>query len=117
MDANCEQTDYFRLEGRAFINIPQDQPLTFRYQEASVRLDGVVLDVFNNPEPDMVVVAVRDDGAEAFVRTDAEGQFSLPLDEGLWEVYTVTFNPRREGERVNVEITDQTPEAIQLSAP
>jgi hypothetical protein len=64
------------------------------------------------------VVAERDDGAEAFIRTDEEGNFTLAVGEGIWEVYTVTFDPvREESDRISVEMTNETPEPIELSVP
>jgi hypothetical protein len=117
VDGLCNLSEYFKLRGRAFITIPQQEDLVFVYQKADFFQEGTVVNNLEEPVKDIIVLAVRDDSAEASVRTDINGIFKLPLSEGIWEIYTVTLNPRREGEPVTVEITDQEPGPIQLLAP
>jgi hypothetical protein len=117
MDDDCQLSGYFKLEGRAFVNIPQEEAIIFLYEVSTVNIVGTVLDN-GTPVEGITVVAERDDGAEAFIRTDEEGNFSLPVGEGIWEVYTVIFDPvREEGERTSVEVTNETPPSIELPVP
>ena len=117
MDEDCQMSGYFKLEGRAFVNIPQEEAIIFLYEVSTVNIVGTVMDK-GEPVEGITVVGERDDGAEAFIRTDADGNFSLPVGEGIWEVYTVTFDPvRKESERISVEVTNENPEPVELTVP
>lgn len=117
VDALCNLTEYFKVEGRAFVPIPQEEEIMFVYQKADIFLDGTVEDEEGEGVAAIIVVGLRDDGAESSVRTNNEGKFSLPVAEGVWDVYTITLDPREEGEAFNIEITDSTPTIITLSPP
>lgn len=117
VDETCFLLDYFELQGRVFIDIPQIVALEILYEKATTFISGTVVDIFGNPEFGVLVVAERDDGAESVSRTDANGQFSSPVGEGIWEIYALIFDPRREGDRVVVNVTNQAPEAIELTSP
>ncbi len=117
MDEECQISAYFELEGRAFVNIPQEELLRFQYEAASATLTGTVVDDNNRLLANILVVAERDDGAESFGSTNAAGEFSIAIGEGVWEVYTVTFDPREEGTRLTAEITNQLPPILELTAP
>ena len=117
LDENCQLTDYFKFESRSFIEIPQTEEIQFFYEAATGVLSGSVVDSLGDPVPDFVVTAERDDGAESSNRTDSEGNFSIPIGEGIWEVYALVVFPRNEGERLTVNITDSPPPAIELISP
>lgn len=117
VDALCNLTEYFKVQGRTFVPIPQEEDIRFVYQKAEIFLDGTVEDDKGEGVAAIIVVGVRDDGAETSARTNNEGEFSLPVAEGVWEVYSVTLDPREEGEVFNIEITDSTPPILTLSPP
>lgn len=117
MDALCNMSEYFQLDGREFVLLPQTEEVLFLYEKASTTLTGTVLNNKNQPVQNMVVVGIRDDGAESSTRTNADGEFSLPVSEGVWQVFTVILNPRREGESVSVDITNEEPQSISLTTP
>jgi hypothetical protein len=117
MDENCQLSEYYELEGRTWINIPQEEPVNFLYEKATTSLTGTVSDRFGRPVADILVVAVRDDNAETVGQTNVSGEFSIPIGEGIWEVYTVIFNPREESEHLTIEVTDEAPEPVELPIP
>jgi len=117
VDGLCNLSEYFKLDWRAFITIPQREDLLFVFQKAEFYQDGTVVDKDEEPMADIIVSATRDDGAEASVRTNSKGIFSLPLAQGVWEITAMTLEPRRDGEPVTVEITDKEPGPIQLLGP
>jgi SH3-like domain-containing protein len=117
MDDDCNLSGYFELEGRAFLNLPQEADLVFQFAAVSRTLSGTVVDLRGTPVPDMLVVGERDDGAEALAYTDADGLFTLGAASGAWELYTVTFDPRTEGERLTVEVGAGDVTGLELREP
>lgn len=117
VDNLCNLSEYFKVEGRAFVALPQEDEVQFVYQKAEIFLEGTVEDEDGEGVAAIIVVGLRDDGAESSVRTDNDGSFSLPVAEGVWDVYSVTLDPREEGEAFNVEITDSTPPILTLAPP
>ncbi|MBI3158359.1 MAG: SH3 domain-containing protein [Chloroflexi bacterium] len=117
MDVDCEMRGYFQLAWRSFVLIPQRAPLLLQYEVATTEISGTVVDGNGKPVVGIQVQAVRDDGALSYGVTGAEGAFNIPAGPGLWEVYSVTFNPRLESDVVTVEITDATPEPVEVPAP
>ena len=81
-------------------------------------LTGEVVKANGDPGDRILIVAERDDGASTIGRSDALGEFSIPIAAGTWEVYTVTYDPDyTEGDHLTVEISDSAPEAVTLEAP
>lgn len=117
LDDNCQLTDYYKLDSRIFISIPQTEDIQFYYEAAAGNLKGNVINSFGNPVPNIVVAAERDDGAESSGRTDIDGNFEIPIGEGIWEVYALIVFPRNEGNRVSINVTDQIPVQIELISP
>lgn len=117
MDAACQLRGYYELSGRAFLLIPQREAVAFQYEAASTEISGTVTDARGNPVVGIQVVAVRDDGAESVGLTGAEGAFSIPAGPGIWQVFSVRYNPRAESDAVTVEVTDETPDAVEVPAP
>ncbi len=117
MDEGCQLRGFFERTGRVFLLIPQREPVVFVYESASVEISGTVVGANGNPVVGIQVVAVRDDGAESVGLTGAEGVFSIPAGPGVWEVFSVRYNPRTESDTVTVEITDQTPDPVEVPAP
>jgi hypothetical protein len=119
MDEGCNIEGVFRLQGRTFVNIPQSEAILFEYEVATKVIEGTVVDENGDPVPDISVIGERSDGAQSFVIADAEGNFSLPVGEGDWELYAVVFDPNRaEGERVAITIIGETdPPPQELLAP
>ena len=117
MANGCERGNYFLLTGRTFVNIPQEGPILFQYVIGTKQITGVVKNDKGDPIAGVRVIAIRDDLAESYTTTGINGVFSLPAAEGIWEVYTVVYNPRAEGEHVTVTVTDQNPEGITLEMP
>ncbi|MBN2046096.1 MAG: SH3 domain-containing protein [Anaerolineales bacterium] len=117
-DANCQFSGYIQVVDRAFIAVPQEEEILFTYEKTNLLLSGTIEDRDGDPVDQMLLVAVRDDGATSLGRSDALGEFSIPISGGTWEVYAVSYDPDYlEGEKVSVEVVDTNPEAITLKAP
>jgi hypothetical protein len=97
--------------------LPQLSPLVFRYEAVDQVLQGKVTGANGQPVMWMRVFAVRDDGAYVFCSTDGAGGFSLPISNGSWTVYTVEYNPRREGEHIQLDIQNNAPTNLELHTP
>ncbi|TAK11828.1 MAG: DUF1416 domain-containing protein [Anaerolineae bacterium] len=117
VDINCELSGYFVLEWRTLPVIPQTGPIVLRYEVSTTVITGSVVDRTGNPVAGIEVVAQRDDGAETAGTTGADGTFRIPAGPGIWEVFALVFDPRREGARVTVEIADTAPEPVTVIAP
>lgn len=118
-DANCNVSNYFALKEEMEVVLPQLDPLEFVYQQATSTITGVVKDWQGQPAADVRVYAVRtSDGARAWGSSQANGVFSLPAGDGVWEVYAALLAPYVEGRRITVTlIAGQTPEQIELRRP
>ena len=117
-DLNCQLSGYIQVIDRTFITLPQEEDILFTYEKTNLTISGVVVDSKDEPVSQMNVRAVRDDGAVSFGRTDAVGEFSMPIAEGTWEIFAVIFDPEYlEGEHVNVEVTQSNPENVTLNQP
>jgi hypothetical protein len=118
MDEDCQISGYILLNERVFISIPQDrQEITFVYETASYTLIGEVVDNANQPVEQMAVHAVRDDGAFSFAFSDENGEFAIPISEGIWELFTLEFDPRTEGDKVTLTVGEEIPDPITLKSP
>lgn len=119
-NANCQLSGYIQVEDRAFVTVPveQGEELVFTYEKTDQVLTGSVVEANGDPVDRILIVAERDDGATSLGRSDALGEFSIPIASGTWEVYAVIYDPDyTEGERVTVEISDSAPEEIVVEAP
>jgi hypothetical protein len=117
-DANCQLSGFIELEDRIFITTPQEEEILFRYEATDQVLTGTVVDANDDPVEQVLVVAERDDGATSLGRSDALGEFSIPIAAGTWDVYTVIYDPDYiEGERFPIEVTDSDPDSIVISYP
>lgn len=115
---DCKFSGYVQVIDRAFITVPQEEEILFIYEQTGLIISGSVVDAKNEPIPQMNIRAERDDGAVSFGRTDALGEFSMPISAGIWEIFAVDFDPDYvEGDRVSVEVTDSNPDEITLNAP
>lgn len=117
VDINCDLNGYYVLVWRTLPVIPQTGPILLQYERSTTEITGTVLDATGNPVVGMEVRAQRDDGAETGGTTGNDGSFSIPAGPGIWEVFAIRFDPRREGARVTVEITDVAPDAVSVRAP
>lgn len=118
VDGNCNVVEYFLYNGSAYVQLPAASPLVFVYEEASGHISGTVQDASGKAMSSVRVFATRSDGAIASAVSSNTGSFVLPASPGVWEVYTVQFNPTLEGERVRVEVpADGQPEAVVILPP
>jgi len=117
-DLNCQLSGYIQVIDRAFTTLPQEEDILFIYEKTNLTISGTVVNAKDEPVSQMNVRAVRDDGAVSFGRTDALGEFSMPIAEGTWEIFAVIFDPKYlEGEHVSVEVTQSNPDDVTLSQP
>lgn len=118
VNTNCQFSGYVEVEDRAFINSPQEEAILFLYEPVDLVLQGTVLDAGGDPVDRIQLIAERDDGAVSYAVTDALGDFSMPISPGIWEVFSVTYDPDYlEGERLQLEIADTVPEQVTVEAP
>jgi len=119
-DANCQLSGYIQVEDRAFVTVPEEEreELVFTYEKTDLVLTGSVEEAGGDPAAQILIVAERDDGATSLGRSDALGEFSIPISAGTWEVYAVIYDPDyTEGDRVTVEVSDTAPDEIIVEAP
>jgi serine/threonine-protein kinase len=110
--ADCSLNGYFESSDYASVAVPQSQPVFFVYEKANNVLRG------NVPRGNTRVIAERSDGATSWGTSSDSGNFELPISDGSWEVYSLKFDPRTEGQRIRVEVTGGNPPApISLTAP
>lgn len=118
VNLNCQLSGYVQVIDRTFITLPQEEEILFIYEKTDLTISGVVLDARDEPVNQINVRAVRDDGAVSFGRTDALGEFTMPISEGTWEIFAVRFDPKFvEGDAVSVEVTQTNPDEVTLKAP
>ena len=119
-DANCQLSGFIQVEDRAFVTVPveQGEELVFTYEKTDQVLTGSVVEANGDPADRILIVAERDDGATSLGRSDALGEFSIPIAAGTWEVYAVIYDPDyTEGDRVALEVSDSAPEEVVVEAP
>jgi hypothetical protein len=117
MDENCNLKDHFLYNFRTIFELPPLSPLVFFYQVADSHITGIVSDANGGPVS-LRVFAERPDGAYAYVQSDENGAFSIPVGTGTWSVYAIQLTPNLEGEPVSVQVDSQSePEPISLLAP
>ncbi len=115
---NCEFSGYVQVIDRAFTTLPQEEEILFTYEQAEMLATGTVVDADEEGVELINIIAERDDGATSYGRSDALGEFSMPITPGIWEIFTVSFDPEyTEGERVSLEISDSEPEPVTLPIP
>jgi hypothetical protein len=117
MAGGCTIGNFFELIGRAFVTIPQQELAVFEYSPGETQIAGVVKNKAGDSVAGVLVVGERDDGAEALATSGIDGFFSLPGAPGNWNIYAVVFEPRREGESVLLNVTDEIPEEITVLTP
>ena len=118
VNLDCEFSGYVQVIDRAFTTVPQEEEILFIYEQTNLTVSGNVVDAKNEPVAQMNIRAVRDDSAFSFGRTDALGEFSMPISAGIWEIFAVNYDPKYvEGDRITIEVTDSNPEDISLRAP
>ncbi|TES90445.1 MAG: hypothetical protein E3J88_04125 [Anaerolineales bacterium] len=117
VDESCQLNGYIQLEDRTNISIPQQTEIVFLYEPVSLTLPGRVIDSNGIPIPGVFLAAVRDDGAKSFGFTDQNGEFRIPIGEGMWGVYSFSFDPAGESQRVYLTVANTSPEPIEISSP
>ena len=118
MDEDCRLRSFFERQVIQFIQLPITEPVIFVYERATTLIRGTVIDDLEQSVAGIRVFAVRADGARSWSSTDEFGEFELPASNGHWDVYAVQFDPRVEGERVQIDIVSgSTPGALFIQAP
>ncbi len=93
---SCLVTDYFPVHWRETISLPQEEQVTFTYEEGVAFVEGKVVYQDGNGASEILVKATRQsDGVESEQVTPVGGAFRLPLGPGIWEVIAVRF--RQDG--------------------
>lgn len=118
VDEECRLSGYFIVDDEVPVALPQTVPIEFVYEIATTTISGTVLNAQGRAVVGMSVHASRADGAFSWGISGGEGEFQIAASEGTWQVFTVTFNPRTEGARIEVTVqAGQDPQPIELSAP
>lgn len=117
-NADCQFSGYVQVIDRAFTTLPQEEAILFTYEKTDMVVEGTVVDATEEGVELFNIIAERDDGATSFGRSDAVGEFVMPITPGVWEIFTIIFDPAyTEGERVSLEISDSAPEPVSLEIP
>jgi hypothetical protein len=117
VDIGCQLDNYIQLEDRTFITVPQKADIIFTFKPVSLTLKGKVFNSDGSLVSGIDVAGIRDDGAKTFATTNGAGEFSIPIDEGIWDIFTYTFDPAGEGARRTITVTNTSPPNIELYAP
>lgn len=117
VDAGCNLSGYIQGADRTSITIPQQAEIVFLYEPTTLTLTGKVFDSNGTPMPGVEVSGIRDDRAKTFGITDSAGQFRMPIDSGFWGVYSFSYDPAGESQRVYVTVANTNPSNIELPAP
>jgi hypothetical protein len=105
VNEDCDLNGYFPVQDFFLVPLPQKEAVIFVFEIATMAIEGIVEDN-GSPVRGVRVYAERADGARSYTDSGDDGVFSLPASDGEWEVYTVTFNPYRVGEGVDLTISD-----------
>lgn len=93
-DAECLVREYYVLNFRTWVTLPQQQPVAFIYEQGLTTLTGKVVYQDGFGASQVLVKATRlEDGVESEWVTGVGGEFSLPLGQGTWEIYGIRFLP------------------------
>jgi hypothetical protein len=117
VDLECQLNDYIQLEDRTFVTIPQQADIIFTYKPVTLTLKGKVFNSDGTLVAGINVAGIRDDGAKTFATTNEAGEFSMPIDEGIWDIFSYTFDPAGEGARTTITVANTSPPTIELFSP
>ncbi|MEK6222046.1 MAG: hypothetical protein N2D54_07335, partial [Chloroflexota bacterium] len=115
MNADCTVVEYFELEDQFYVTPPQQEPITFMYEEATAKIIGKVTTRGGWAIHNIVVFASRsEDGADAQTITNDKGEFTLSVGPGEWRVVAIRFVPYQPGQEsepaiVTLSEGDETP--------
>jgi SH3-like domain-containing protein len=117
VDENCNLKGYFVYTYRQLFQIPPISPMVFLYQAATTQITGTLSDAEGKPVS-MRVFAGRSDGAYSYSIANTEGKFSIPVGDGIWDVYAIQTTTNAEGTHVTVSVyAGEEPAPISLAAP
>lgn len=117
VNLNCLLDGYIILQDEVFLFPAQGEGIEFVFEAAELTLSGNVVNSAGVAVNGGTVQATRDDGAVSYGRSDALGDFDLPISEGIWDVVVITYNPYEESDPVQVEVADEAPEPIEVTLP
>ena len=118
MDEDCKMTNHFYHKNYENAELPYSGFVDFTFETATKNLVGYVIDQYGTRVANVQVRGFRtDDGAYSVAYSDDEGNFSLPLGPGNWDIFTRSFNPTLEGDHYSLGETDEIPENVILTAP
>ncbi|MGD8456957.1 MAG: SH3 domain-containing protein [Anaerolineales bacterium] len=117
VDLECQLDDFIQLDYRTFVTVPQQADIIFTYKPVTLTLKGKVFNSDGSLVTGIDVAGIRDDGAKTFSITNEAGEFSMPIDEGIWDVFSYTFDPPSEGARTTITVLNTNPSAIELFSP
>lgn len=94
IEGECIVADYFPVDSRTDVLLPQSQVVVFTYERGVTHLTGKVVYQDGYGASQVLVKATRlADGVESEWVTGVGGEFSLPLGLGIWEVVGIRFLP------------------------
>jgi uncharacterized protein YraI len=117
VDFECQLDDFIQLEYRTFITIPQQADIIFTYKPVTFTLKGKVFNSDGSLVAGINVAGIRDDGAKTLATTNEAGEFSMPIDEGIWDIFSYTIDPAGEGARTTITVANTSPPNIELFSP
>ncbi len=117
MDDDCQLTGYVGPPPIQTIDLPLTAPIEFVYEKATATISGMVFDTNGKPAVNVRVVAKRPDGMQVFGNSNEYAAFTLPVIDGTWVVYAVRFDPRQEGDKISVTVSNVSVEGVTIVAP
>lgn len=91
-DGSCKTEDYYPIQWKQAVYLPQTQAVRFTYERGIAFLDGQVVYQDGNGASQILVRATRQsDGVQSEFVTPQGGKFRLPLGTGTWDVVAVRF--------------------------
>lgn len=118
MNEDCKMTDYFTVKHYEMVTLPYEGFVDFTFETASIYVTGYVTNHFGNRVADVQVRGLRpEDEAYSTTYSDAEGNFTLPIGDGVWELFTKSYNPVLEGAHSDLDASEYNSEIINLFSP
>ena len=116
MGADCELEGYIQLEWITQVIIPHTSRIVFLFEPTALTLQGTVKSG-SRPVAGISVKAERDDGAVSYGKTNTSGNFTIPIADGIWQVYTISADTGLTGGVLSVAVAGESPDPISLQAP
>ncbi len=118
MNVDCKMTDYFYGKHYELADLPYSGFVDFTFEPATMHVTGYVINQFGTKVSGVQVRGQRpNDDAYSVTKTDNEGNFSLSIGPGVWDLFTRSYEPLADGDHYSLDTNIFNSETIILTAP